>query len=311
MAKKRLGELLIERGLIDVDQLNSALAYQRQWGHRLGVALVAKGFLAEGTLTRVLAESLQIPMVDLSKVSVEDDARRVLTAAFCEQHDVLPISIREHRGRKMVLLAMADPLDVNIVDEVGFTTGLHVRSAIAQLSSLQAALKKYYRGQRNVVIPPLNFEIRRIEPQEEMTIIDGKGQERIVDSSGSFGKAPAAAPIAGPPTTGAEPEVPAFMQSSPAHQQQQYESQPVQVTNANVGGEFNNPTGFYQVVPQQGAASSGESLPVTDDMMTSVRSIEADQLEALEKKFWALMRLLARKGIVTKESFLEELSRSD
>jgi len=40
MARKKLGEILIEKGLIDNDQLNSALAYQRQWGHRLGVAMV-------------------------------------------------------------------------------------------------------------------------------------------------------------------------------------------------------------------------------------------------------------------------------
>ena len=90
--KKRLGEILLERGLIDVDQLNSALAHQRQWGMRLGTALVAKGFIAEGMLTRVLSESLGIPMVDLARVVVDQHALQIVPRRLAEQYDVFPIA---------------------------------------------------------------------------------------------------------------------------------------------------------------------------------------------------------------------------
>ena len=79
MARKRLGEILLERGIIDEDQLNSALAYQRQWGHRLGGALVAKGFLTEGMRVKVLSETMSLPAVDLSTVDFDGEALRTIS----------------------------------------------------------------------------------------------------------------------------------------------------------------------------------------------------------------------------------------
>ena len=125
--KKRLGELLIERGLIDVDQLNSALSHQRQWGMRLGTALVAKGFVAEGMLTRVLSESLGFPMVDLSRIVIEPKALQLVPRRVCEQHDVLPLGLKEQGGRKLLFLAMADPLNATVIDEIAFTSSRRSR----------------------------------------------------------------------------------------------------------------------------------------------------------------------------------------
>ena len=132
--KKRLGEILLERGLIDSDQLNSALAHQRQWGMRLGTALVAKGFVAEGALTRILSESLGIPMVDLSRVVVDPKALALVSRRTCEAHDVLPLGFKEEPNRrKILLLAMADPLNATVIDEIGFTNDCIVKPAIAQI----------------------------------------------------------------------------------------------------------------------------------------------------------------------------------
>lgn len=348
MAKKRLGEILLERGLIDVDQLNSALAYQRQWGTRLGAALVAKRFISEGTLTRALSESLQIPMVDLAKVVVDRRALALLRASTCEQYDVFPIAVKSHKGRNTLLLAMADPLNVAAIDEVAFTTDMTVRPAIAQISSLHAAVKRYYHNVPGQ-IPPLSFDKPSAKPaakqdgdgDETMTIIARGGvEERVIGPGGEVqpvveltdevtdrhalaememqlaryrrekelraGQVPGVS-VADPFTSGAIPaQTDPFAQVPDAPDVPAYMAQP---TTGAFEAYHAQPTGSYMVPAPPMPAH--EAPAVSSDVLEQVRSSEADALEALEKKFWALMRVLARRGVVTKDEFLEELSRGD
>lgn len=278
--KKRLGEILLERGLIDVDQLNSSLAHQRQWGMRLGAALVVKGFIAEGMLTRVLAETLNIPMVDLSRVVVDNKALALVPRRIAEQHQVLPISLREQpNGRRMLVLAMADPLNATAVDEIAFTTDTIVKPAIAQISSLEQAIRRHYYGER-VDIPPLAMERRgpasmtSSVTSDTMTIMTGHGQERVVSVLPS------------------EPIVDAIV-APPARPPAEYGDQAT--------GVFSMPPIFLP----EGAAAAPTPRP------GAPRPADLEDLEALEKKFWALMRVLARRGLVTKEEFLAELRAAD
>lgn len=316
MARKRLGQLLLERGLIDVDQLNSALSYHRQWNVRLGSALVAKGFIAEGTLTRTLAESLQIPMVDLSKVEPDGEALELVKPGTCEQYEIFPIAVKAHRGRNTLLLAMADPLNVAAIDEVAFTTDMTVRPAIAQISSLDAAIRKYFHHQP-VDIPPLDFtkksdgvdlEADDDEPmqimnagertidlahEEEMDVNvdaislddqdvleeqDVGGEDPLRRAEEAMRMERAAAEATGVPAYALQPD------------QDPFEGAPT--------GTFVMANG--ELVP--------EPQPVAPDVLQSVQAAETDSVESLEKKFWALMRVLARKGLITKEEFLEEFN---
>ena len=286
--KKRLGEILLERGLIDVDQLNSALAHQRQWGMRLGTALVAKGFIAEGVLTRVLAESLNIPIVDLARVVVDHKTLQLVPRRLAEQYEVFPIALREQpNGRRMILLAMADPLNATAIDEIAFTTDSVVKPAIAQISSLEQAIKRHYYGQR-VDIAPLSMQrgAAALAKDEPMTIVGaGHGDERVVTGRDS-------APVIQltDEITGTTKEQPAYAVTTPL---------------ADYTGQ---PTGVFTMPAQ----ASAEGTPVAPrDIVAVTRPADLEDLEALEKKFWALMRILARRGLVTKEEFLAELRASD
>lgn len=298
--KKRLGEILLERGLIDVDQLNSALAHQRQWGMRLGTALVAKGFIAEGVLTRVLSESLGIPMVDLARVQPEQKALAMIGGRTCEQYDVFPLALKEQKGRKVLLLAMADPLNATIIDEIAFTHGCVVKPAIAQISSLDQAVRRYYHGQR-VEIAPLSFEkspletsnLERDHPKvasssddgESMTIITAGGkEERVVGPRGS-------APIFQLTEEVTE-------RTALAEMQKELARAAAENPGAYVGPTFSSPP---RTDPHGGHG------PTAGEMLAGLRSQDLEQVEALEKKFWALMRVLAKRGLITKEEFLAEL----
>jgi hypothetical protein len=266
--KKRLGELLLERRLIDTEQLNAALAHQRQWGIRLGAALVAKGFMAEATLMRVLSESLSIPMVDLSKIEPDPAALAMVHVRIAEQYEVFPMAVREQKGsRKILLLAMVDPLNVTAIDEIAFTSECIVKPAIAQMSSLYDAIQRWYHGQKRE-IAPLNFEPAKTTQTNEGAPIGGMSTDfqEFRDVS--------------------EPSGPVVMGVSVA---QNPELEPFQGMK----------TGAFAV-----ALPSGEKDVEPLELNSPV---DRDAVEVLEKKFWALMRVLARRGLITKEEFLAEL----
>jgi len=329
MARKRLGQLLLERGLIDVDQLNSALQYHRQWNVRLGSALVAKGFIAEGTLTRTLAESLQIPMVDLSKVDVDGRALGLLKSSVCEQYEIFPIAVKEHRGRHTLLLAMADPLNVAAIDEVAFTTDMTVRPAIAQISSLDAAIRRYFHNQP-VDIPPLDFTKKR-EGGNELPTVEGEQMEiinageRVIDLGGQSDFEETSIDV-GPIDVGPislddqdvleSQEVGGEDPLRRAEEAMRMEraaaeasGQPAYVLAADEIDPFSGePTGAFVMAGDGFVAAQPR---VSADVLQTVQAAETDSVESLEKKFWALMRLLARKGLITKEEFLEEFGAAE
>lgn len=310
--KKRLGEILIERGLIDVDQLNAALSHQRQWGMRLGTALVAKGFVAEGTLTRVLSDSLGFPMVDLSKVVVDPKALALIPRRTCEQHDVLPLALKEAvgKGRKTLLLAMADPLNAAVVDEIGFTTDSIVKPAIAQISSLEQAIRRYYYGQR-VDIAPLNFASKgapggfMAAADEPMTITGAGGRnERVIVGRETVSDAAVVVElkdeVAPLPTSAMQPMDPFATPTS---------ALPVDYLGQRTG-VFSLPGNLPPLPPSTGRTAEGAAI-LDGDILSISRAADTEAIEALEKKFWALMRVLARRGLVTKEEFLTELRAGD
>src|SRR5688572_5770428 len=100
MARKRIGELLLERGAITVQQLEEALAHHRQTRQRLGAALIQKGFLTEEQLVKVLSEALGISPVDLRAITPDWSAIHMVRARFCETHDLFPYAVTNQRGRK-------------------------------------------------------------------------------------------------------------------------------------------------------------------------------------------------------------------
>lgn len=260
MARKKLGELLIERGIIDVDQLNSALAYQRQWGHRLGTSLVAKGFMSEGLLTKVLSESLNIPMIDLATVTMDKDAMRLVNVNVCEAQDLIPVALSVEKGRKILTVAMSDPLNMSAIEEIEFTTGATVRPVLAQISSINQAVRRFYRGE-HTEISPLRFKLDR-NLAETMTIVRDGGEEEIV------------------PVSGQEVDTRHYME---------------------LKDEVTDRTAHREVEAARRLGRSGAAV---------VSQIDIERIDALEMKFWALMRALARKGYITKDEFLRELQSS-
>jgi type IV pilus assembly protein PilB len=135
--KKPLGEILLERGLIDADQLARALAEVRaRPGLRLGDVLVQEGVLDESQIARALAEQFQLPYADLEDLEIDPRVARLIGEGMARSQRVLPL--REERGRLVV--ATADPLNAFALDEIAFVTGKPVDPVVVTQEVLTAAI---------------------------------------------------------------------------------------------------------------------------------------------------------------------------
>ncbi|WP_281887206.1 GspE/PulE family protein [Paenibacillus sp. YYML68] len=144
--RKRIGDLLVDAGLLTQEQLASALQEQRETKMRLGEFLINRHYITEQQLIEVLEFQLGIPHIQLYRQKIEPKVINLIPQRLAEQHQVLPVRAE---GNKLVL-AMADPLDYFAIDELRMSTGLRIEPTIAARDELQRAIKRYYGLQESV-----------------------------------------------------------------------------------------------------------------------------------------------------------------
>ncbi len=140
----KLGEMLKEAGLIDDFQLNSGLSYQRNCGGRLGSALIALKYISEDTLLDFLAEQLKLVRIDLTQRRVAEDVLRLLPEQKARQYNVIPVARKEAGGINYLLVAMSDPTNLALLDELQGITECRIRPALDTEASIRDAISKYY-----------------------------------------------------------------------------------------------------------------------------------------------------------------------
>ena len=152
--RKRIGELLVEVGALDSFQLESALAHQRRWGGRLGRAIVHLGFLREDQVLSALGDQLGVSYVSLWDKVVPRDVISLLPEKLIRGRRVLPLArLREHR-RGPLLVALVDPSDLSVIDELSFATGLEIRPVLASEAELDHAIENHLgTGTRETGLP--------------------------------------------------------------------------------------------------------------------------------------------------------------
>lgn len=144
--RKRIGDLLVEAGVITEAQLQLALSQQRELKMRLGDVLITQGYISQQQFIEVLEFQLGIPHVQLYRQKIEQKVIQLIPHKMAEQHSVLPLRIE---GNKLIL-AMADPLDYFAIDEIRIFTGLRIEAVIASQEELQRAITRYYGLQGSI-----------------------------------------------------------------------------------------------------------------------------------------------------------------
>jgi type IV pilus assembly protein PilB len=141
--RRRLGDILMSAGKISLAQLNRALETQRKTKKRLGEVLIDEGILSETEIADVLAEQLSLERVDLDSIFIEQDVARSITKEVAKKHNVIPIFIRDGK----LVVAMSDPLNMFAIDDVSFITQKRVQPAIATKTQIERAIEVYYSKQ--------------------------------------------------------------------------------------------------------------------------------------------------------------------
>ncbi|MBT9136532.1 MAG: putative type II secretion system protein HxcR [Firmicutes bacterium] len=136
--RKRLGEILLEQGILTRPQLEQALA--ENTGGRLGEALVKLGFVTPEQLARVMAEQFHLPFVALRDVSFDPEAVRLFSARTARRYKVVPIA----REGKKLKIATSDPLNVVAIDDISLITGLTLEITVMSTTDLDRALARLY-----------------------------------------------------------------------------------------------------------------------------------------------------------------------
>ena len=130
----RLGDILLAAGLISPEHLELALREQGQTGEKLGAILQRLGVVTEKEIARILASQAGVPHVSLREEWIQREAVELIPADFAEQERVFPIAIRG----KTLVLAMANPLDLECIDAAGLLTGHYIEVVHATDGDIQA-----------------------------------------------------------------------------------------------------------------------------------------------------------------------------
>jgi len=167
--RKRIGDLLIENGLITEAQLNEALEIQRtSSGELIGKIMINLGFVTERDILNMYSKQLGVPFVDLSRMKIVPAIAKSLQPHVAQRHKVIPIS----KDKRKIVLAMVNPLNVFAIDEVKLTTGLEVVPVLAQEEQLLMAVHANYGVDESTA--------RAIESLQKMGI-DPNAVEQIQD----------------------------------------------------------------------------------------------------------------------------------
>ncbi|MGH0038048.1 MAG: hypothetical protein ACQGVK_23710 [Myxococcota bacterium] len=143
-AQKKLGEILVEAGVIDQFQLRSALGEQQRWGGRLGITLIKLGFVDERDLVRALAAQMDLPVARLEGKRIQKEVLDLVPAEVAEESMCLPLFVRDEAGRQTLYLGMEDPCDLRVMDELRFRTGIAVKPVLMGPSEICEGIDRFY-----------------------------------------------------------------------------------------------------------------------------------------------------------------------
>ncbi len=173
--RSKLGELLLRRGYVTKEQLQDALEEQARTGERLGQVLLRRGYLKEEDLVRALATQQQAEVVKLSDVEPDPEAVALVDDRFARKHRVFPYRIEGHR----LYVAMANPGDLKLIDELRYMTG---REIVPQLASDSEILQALNRALGRATIEEARAATPAPRQEEPALELDASPAVRLADA---------------------------------------------------------------------------------------------------------------------------------
>ncbi len=147
---KRLGEVLLERGVINKKMLDQALLYQKEHGGLLGQILIQLGSVSEEEIALALTAQYGFPYLPLENYEIDGGLTVLIPEQVARQYCLIPID----RIGNALTLAMADPSNVQAIEDIEILTKCVVQTFVSTPSDVNRAIEKYYKHDENHNAPP-------------------------------------------------------------------------------------------------------------------------------------------------------------
>ena len=154
---KRLGELLLENGLLTAEQLAEALVEQKRRRLPLGQVLLAQSVVDEKALAGILSLHFNVPLIDFSRARVEKEALALIPESYAREHTIVPIRLQ----RDELEVATIDPGDLALFAELKVLTRKRIKPVLGVRSEIERAIRQFYKLQAGVDRQVRSFEETR------------------------------------------------------------------------------------------------------------------------------------------------------
>lgn len=171
--KIRIGDVLVAAGAITEEQLQEGLAKQKETGRKLGNALVDLGFISNGMLITVLTTQLGIDYIELKGAKIEDKVIHMVPESMVTKYQAIPIEV-DPDNPNILKVAMADPMDIMAMDDIGLVTNLQVEPMLASEEGIKNAIDKYYGSAQAM-------EAAEAYRQEQQSVLGGDDEDNSND----------------------------------------------------------------------------------------------------------------------------------
>lgn len=163
----KLGDMLLEAGLISQKQLDEALDVQKKEGGRLGYILTKLGFVSDEEVTGLLSRQYGIPAVNLEHFEISEDVLKRVPVEVSQRYAIIPLS----RTGSTLTVAIADPTNIFALDDLKFITNLNIEPVVASEFSIRQSIEKYYGTESAMELRKVMEDLAEVD-EEELEVIE-------------------------------------------------------------------------------------------------------------------------------------------
>ena len=179
--KIRLGDCLVQKGLLTEEQLNNALQEQKNKGLKLGETVVTLGYVEENDVIDVLCDQLGIEYIDLRKIKIDEEVGKMLNEDFIRKNCLIPIGY-DQLVPNVLRVAMADPMDIVAIDDISIITNLQVDPVLCTRSQIEYQIDKLYGATKAMAAAE---QYRKEREKDKAKLSDASEAERQDDVDNS------------------------------------------------------------------------------------------------------------------------------
>lgn len=180
--RKFLGEILVERGIITQEQLKEAIAESKKTNKKIGDILVQHGWVREEDVVSVLSEQLGFAFIDVLTYQFDPKAVALVPKNMVLRLSAIPV----YKIANTLTVAMANPLDIDAIDEIEKASGLNINPVFATASGIKEAARKYYGEQQEISKEDLGMKESRASVEKipaAGTVADDRDLPKLIEEA--------------------------------------------------------------------------------------------------------------------------------